>query len=105
MPDEVDVVELFRDGLGRPTAAACAANDVEARIDACDVVAEMLAPKHACYDVFKLQSHRRGEARRQDDAFREPVVIHGCGASARYELSGSHWGRSSAFATVSASAK
>jgi len=51
VPDEVDVVEVLGDQLGRPAPAARPADQLEAGVDASDVIVQVVAGERADADV------------------------------------------------------
>jgi hypothetical protein len=76
VPDEVDVVEVPGYRLGRPGPAARPADQLEAGVDALDVVAQAVSGERAGADVVVGEFRGRCPPAGQVEAFDEPLIVH-----------------------------
>jgi len=76
VPDEVDVVELGADRLGRPGSAAGSTDQVEAGVDASDVVVQVFPGERAGADVFEVEFGGCCPSGGHAKPFDERVVVH-----------------------------
>ena len=80
VPDQVGVVVVGVDRAGRPPAAAGAGDQVDAGVDAADVVVEVYPAQHRRPDVLVRQVAGRHEPGRQGEALDQAREVHRCAA-------------------------